>query len=59
MKSRDVVIEMSEKHLKVGARGRDPVIDGELFNEVVINEDATWMLENKTLVNIVLPKVCY
>lgn len=56
---RDVVIEMGKKHLKVGVRGRDPVIDGDLFSEVKINDDATWMLVDKSVVNIVLPKVSF
>lgn len=48
---------MSKTHLKVGVRGRAPIIDGDLFDEVAINEEATWMLVDRTVVNVILPKV--
>lgn len=48
---------MSKTRLKAGIRGREPIIEGDLFAEVVINDEATWLLVDRSVLNIILPKV--
>ncbi|KAI6171108.1 CS domain-containing protein [Aphelenchoides bicaudatus] len=56
LKSRDVIVDFQKTHLKVGLRGWDAVIDGDLAEEIVINDDTTWSLDNKKTVSIQLLK---
>jgi len=44
------------KHIKVGLKGHPPIIDGELFNKVKI-EDTMWVLDDKKAAVITLEKV--
>ncbi|RWS25286.1 nuclear migration protein nudC-like protein, partial [Leptotrombidium deliense] len=55
VKSRDVVIEFRKKHLKVGLKGHPPIIDGELFNQIKL-EECLWVLD-KNLVTITIEKI--
>ncbi|KAK0425828.1 hypothetical protein QR680_009413 [Steinernema hermaphroditum] len=50
-KSRDVVVDIGKKSLKVGLKGAEPVINGELSKAVKL-ESATWTLDSakKTVV---------
>ncbi|KAI0839221.1 nuclear movement protein [Hypoxylon sp. FL0890] len=43
LKSRDIVIEIKKKKLKAGIKGQDPVIDGDLPQEIHTDE-STWTL---------------
>ncbi|XP_057798774.1 protein BOBBER 1-like [Salvia miltiorrhiza] len=54
-KSRLIVCEIKKKHLKVGLKGQPPVIDGELFNPVKV-DDCFWSLEDQKTVSILLTK---
>jgi hypothetical protein len=56
LKSRDVVVEIKKKHLKAGVRGKEPIIDGELHDEIKV-EESTWTLEEGKDVIITLYKV--
>ncbi|KAI6183385.1 CS domain-containing protein [Aphelenchoides bicaudatus] len=56
LKGRDVVVEFKKKHLKVGVRGKEPIIDGELSEEIKLDA-STWTLEKSKDVNITLQKV--
>lgn len=58
LKSKDITIEFKKKHLKVAIKGKEPIIDGDLHDEIKI-DDSTWTLENGTEVNITLYKVCF
>ncbi|XP_073982441.1 nuclear distribution C, dynein complex regulator isoform X2 [Rhodnius prolixus] len=50
VRTRDLVVDIQKKHLKVGLKGHPLIIDGELEHEIKI-EETTWMLEDgKTLV---------
>lgn len=56
LKSKDVVVEFGKKTLKVGLKGHEPVINGDLKAEVKL-DDCTWLLEDKKTVIITLAKV--
>uniref|UniRef100_A0A5S6QPK4 Nuclear migration protein nudC n=1 Tax=Trichuris muris TaxID=70415 RepID=A0A5S6QPK4_TRIMR len=56
LKSRDVHCVIDGKHLKVGVRGQSPIIDGELYKKVKI-EESMWVLEDGKVAAIHLEKV--
>lgn len=56
VKSRDIDIQIQKKHLKVGLKGHPPIIDGELCNEIKL-EESTWVLEDSKSLLINLEKV--
>ena len=47
---------ISAQHLKVWVRGETPIIDGETFVEMKI-EESTWLLEDKKIVLVTVEKV--
>ncbi|XP_050416104.2 nuclear migration protein nudC [Patella vulgata] len=53
VKAKDVIVEFSKKHLKVGLKGHPPIIDGECYNSIKIDE-STWVIQDKKdlLINI-------
>uniref|UniRef100_A0A8D9A0H5 Nuclear migration protein nudC n=1 Tax=Cacopsylla melanoneura TaxID=428564 RepID=A0A8D9A0H5_9HEMI len=56
LKSKDIVVELKKKHLKVGIKGQEPIIDGELYNEIKL-EESTWVFENAKTVMINMEKI--
>ncbi|KAL0452416.1 UNVERIFIED_CONTAM: protein BOBBER 1 [Sesamum latifolium] len=54
-KSRFIACEIKKNHLKVGLKGQQPVIDGELFQPVKV-DDCFWSLEDQKSVSILLTK---
>ncbi|XP_053211045.1 nuclear migration protein nudC-like [Panonychus citri] len=48
VKSRDCLVKFEKKHLTVGLKGQPPIIDGDLFAPIKI-EECFWTLEGKTL----------
>ena len=49
LRARDIVVDMQKKHLKVGLKGKSPIIDGELHKEIKL-EECLWNLEGQTVV---------
>jgi len=55
-KARDLVIDLQKKHLKVGIKGKSPIIDGDLNKDIKL-EESTWVLEDKKCVLINMEKI--
>lgn len=58
LKAKDLVVDFGKKHLKVGIKGRPPIIDGDIYAEIKI-ESATWVIEDKKAVVLAFEKVYY
>lgn len=55
LKSKDVIVDFQKKHLKIGLKGHAAIIDGELYNNIKV-EESLWVIENKIL-SITMEKV--
>ncbi|XP_019857200.1 PREDICTED: nuclear migration protein nudC-like isoform X1 [Amphimedon queenslandica] len=55
IKSRDVVVDFQTKHLKIGVKGKDSIINGELYNKIKL-EDCFWTLEDRKIICVHLEK---
>uniref|UniRef100_A0A914MIT3 Nuclear migration protein nudC n=1 Tax=Meloidogyne incognita TaxID=6306 RepID=A0A914MIT3_MELIC len=51
LKAKDVIVDVGRKHIKIGLKGQQPLIDGELAEEIKL-ESLNWIIEDKK--NIVL-----
>jgi len=56
LRARDVIVTIGKKSLKVGLKGHEPIIDGELCGEVK-QEESVWVLQDSKTVVITLEKV--
>jgi len=56
VKSRDVVVNLQKKSLKVGLKGHPLIIDGELEATIKV-EDSAWVLEDKRTLVLNIEKV--
>ncbi|KAH8415512.1 hypothetical protein KR222_001533 [Zaprionus bogoriensis] len=56
LRARDIVVSIGKKSLKVGLKGQEPIIDGELCGEVK-QEDSVWVLQDSKTVLITLEKI--
>lgn len=56
MKSRDVVVEYGRKTIKAGLRNATPILQGELYNEIKV-EECNWYLDNGSAIVLSLEKV--
>jgi len=56
LKSRDLIVDFKKKHLQVGVKGHPLIIDGDLCNEIKV-EDSFWVIQDSIWVVITLTKV--
>lgn len=56
IKSKDVIVEIGRKHLKVGLKGQPPIMNGETFNEIKV-EESTWTIDNNKYIILSIEKV--
>ncbi|XP_017138210.1 nuclear migration protein nudC [Drosophila miranda] len=56
LRARDLVVSIGKKTLKVGLKGQEPIIDGELSGEVK-QEESLWVLQDSKSVLITLDKI--
>lgn len=56
VKKKDLQVSVTKNHLNCGVKGQPPIIDGDLFNEVKLEESA-WLIEDGKILVINLEKV--
>ncbi|KAD4585895.1 hypothetical protein E3N88_23496 [Mikania micrantha] len=54
-KSRFVACEIKKNHLKVGLKGQPPILEGELYKAVKV-DDSFWCLEDQNAITVLLTK---
>lgn len=56
VKQKDVVVNITKKHLTCGIKGQPPIIDDDFPHEIKL-EETTWVIEDGKLLLINLEKV--
>ncbi|XP_078001540.1 nuclear migration protein nudC-like [Glandiceps talaboti] len=56
VKPRDVIVDIRKKHLKIGLKGRPPIVDGDTFNDIKV-EECCWIIEDRKVLVLTIEKV--
>ncbi|XP_061952457.1 protein BOBBER 1-like [Populus nigra] len=54
-KSRFVICDIKKNHLKVGLKGQPPIVEGELYKPIKV-DDCYWSIEDQNTISILLTK---
>ncbi|KAG8225905.1 hypothetical protein J437_LFUL006137 [Ladona fulva] len=55
-KTRDVVVEIEKKKLRCGLKNQEPLLDGQFFADVKV-EESSWVLEDGKMIVLTLEKI--
>lgn len=56
VKARDCIVDFTRKRLKVGLKGHEPIVDGDLEHEIKV-EETTWVLNDGKEIVITFTKI--